>query len=174
MPPLYLHWFQKYFPMVTIPGLGPYVLQCLRLMQGTKLAGHAFYKILKAILGDAGVAPTLIDFGFYVFVYKEKYLVFLVTNTDDFLLLMNSVEAYNLIKKEIASVFSVLLQIGSRINYLNFLIYQRVLIRPVISCAWWRNTLVPDLPRQRRPLHFVRTNSLIRKLWMTNQQIFRN
>ena len=107
-----------------IPGPGPYGLQCLRLMQGTKLAGRAFYKLLKAILGDVGVAPTSIDSGFYVFVYKDKSLVFLVTKTDDFLLSTNLVEAYNLIKQEIACAFGVLLHICSRINYLNLWIYQ--------------------------------------------------
>ena len=101
MPLLYLHWFRKYFLSVTIPGSAPYVLQYLKLMKGTKPAGRAFYQLIKAILGDAGVTPTSIDAGFYVCFYKEKYLVSVVTETDDFLLSTNSHKAYNLVKNAI-------------------------------------------------------------------------
>ena len=39
IPPLNMPWFKKYFPNVKLNGVGPYVLQCLKLMQGTKPAG---------------------------------------------------------------------------------------------------------------------------------------
>ena len=50
------------------------------------------------ILVDVGVNPTYIDAGFYVFVYKEQILVFVVTETNDYLLSTNSLKAYILVK----------------------------------------------------------------------------
>ena len=39
MPPLYMAWFHKYFPNIKLEGTGPYVLQLLKMIQGTKPAG---------------------------------------------------------------------------------------------------------------------------------------
>ena len=69
IPPLYMHWFNKYFPIVKIPCSGPYVLQYMKFIWGPQPAGWAFYHLIKAILGDAGIKPTSINAGFYVFVY---------------------------------------------------------------------------------------------------------
>ena len=97
MPPLYMAWFQTYFPTVVIHGEPPYVLQNLKTMQGTKQAGRAFYKLIKILLAKKGVHPTSIDPGFFVFVYKTEWLVFICCETDDFLLATNSTAAYTMI-----------------------------------------------------------------------------
>ena len=61
MPPLYISWFRKYFPHVKVHGNGPYVLQCLKQIQGKKDTGRNFYQLIKAIFADIGVHSTSVD-----------------------------------------------------------------------------------------------------------------
>lgn len=60
------------------------MLQYLKLMQGTKYAGRAFYTLIKTLLAEKGIHLTSIDARFFVFVYDEKHLVCICCETDDF------------------------------------------------------------------------------------------
>jgi hypothetical protein len=124
MPPLYLAWFKKYFPRVKIQGNGPYVLQCLKQVQEMKDTGRKFYQLIKAIFAEIGVHPTSVDGGFYAFAYKQKYLVFVCSETDDFLISTDSNKAFGFIQNKMKEEFGISLQTGIRINYLNFKLIQ--------------------------------------------------
>ena len=124
MPPLYLQWFQDRFPKIKLKGTGPFVLQMLNFMQGNRKAGRAFHILIKAILGQIGLSPTSVDKAVFVWIYKEDYIVILVSKTDDFLILTNSPECFNIINKGIKRAFGVSLQQGDAIYYLNTRIIQ--------------------------------------------------
>ena len=124
MPPLYLQWFQDRFPKIKLKGTGPFVLQMLNFMQGNRKAGRAFHILIKAILGQIGLSPTSVDKAVFVWIYKEDYIVILVSETDDFLILTNSPECFNIINEGIKRAFGVSLQQGDAIYYLNTRIIQ--------------------------------------------------
>ena len=123
-PPLFMDWFQKYFPTAKIHGKPPYVLQCLQNMQGTKPAGREFYRLIKAIFAKMGIHPKSIDTGLFAFTYKGKHPVLLCTETDDFLMATDYVEAYCYVSDHLKEAFGITIQSGERINYLNFRILQ--------------------------------------------------
>ena len=93
-------------------------------MQSTKPAGGAFYQLIKSIFNKVGINPTSFDTGFYVFVYQERHFVFLVIETDNFLLATSCTEAYIKVHDEVKKAFRDSLQTGLFLNYLNFQIYQ--------------------------------------------------
>jgi hypothetical protein len=112
MPPLYIPWYCKHFPNNHLKGQGPWVLQCLKQMQGIKDTGRKFYMLMKSIFANIGVHPTSVDGGFYAFVYKEQHLVFLCSETDDFLVSTSCEETRFLIKNELQKAFGITLQTG--------------------------------------------------------------
>ena len=65
LPPLYLHWFKK-FPEVKLSPATQDVVQCLKLMQGTKPASRAFYKLMESVFKQHGIVPSSIGAGFFV------------------------------------------------------------------------------------------------------------
>lgn len=76
MPPLYLAWLRTYFPKVKVQGNGPYVLQCLKQMQGVKDTSRNFYQLIKVIFAKIDLHQTSVDGGFYAFAFRQKYIVF--------------------------------------------------------------------------------------------------
>ena len=124
MPPLYLQWFQDIFPQVKIKGTGPFVLQMLNFMQGNRKTGRAFHILIKAILANIGLSPTSVDKAVFVWIFKEQYIVILVSETDDFLIMTNSSECFDIINEGIKRAFGISLQNGNTIFYLNTRIVQ--------------------------------------------------
>ena len=49
-----------------------------------KETGRKLYQCIKAIFAEIGLHPTPVDGGFYAFAFKQKYLVFVCSKTDDF------------------------------------------------------------------------------------------
>ena len=123
MPPLYMAWFRKYFPHIKLEGSPPYVLQSFTEMQGLKPAGRGFYRLLVALLCEQDIHPTSIDAGFFVYVTK-KYMLFMCSETDEFLMATNSPALYDLVRCTIEKAFNITLQDGLRFSYLNFHIVQ--------------------------------------------------
>ena len=93
-------------------------------MQGIKDSGRKFYKLIKSIFGKIGVHSTSVDGSFYAFVYKEKRLVFLCSETDDVLILTSCEEAQSIIQDELKKAFCVTIKSSTRINSLKFKIMQ--------------------------------------------------
>ena len=120
MPPLYFSWFKKYFPHIKLEGIAPFVLQCLTQIQGTRPAGRGFYQLMKALFGDIGIRPTSVDGGFYAYVFEEKHLILVCSETDDFLVGTDSPKDYRIIRDKIHDAFGITLQSGPKTNYLNF------------------------------------------------------
>lgn len=51
LPPYYLEWFRKVYPNVPVnPEDGPFCLQVMNSIQGTKPAGRQWYKTVDAML----------------------------------------------------------------------------------------------------------------------------
>ena len=66
-----------------------------------KDTGRRFYQLIKAIFGTAGIHPISVDGGFYAVVYLGEHLVFICSETDEFLLSKSSEEAFTMIKKKL-------------------------------------------------------------------------
>ena len=90
-----------------------------------KDTGRKFYQLIKEIFAKIGVHPTSVDGGCYAFAFKQKYLAFVCSETDNFLISANSDEAFQFMKNKTKEAFGISLQTGTQINYLNFNLIQR-------------------------------------------------
>ena len=127
-PPLYIDWFNMTFEKLAVDkSHGPYVVQLLVYMQGTKPASREFNILLAHLLAqiDIYIYPTSIDAGVFVIVEKSD-VMFLAIATDDILVCTNSDSLEKKIVNQIQTAFTVTLQQGNVISFLNYRIIQTV------------------------------------------------
>lgn len=125
-PPFYVSWFNMAFEKLAVDkSKGPYVVQLLVYMQGTKPASREFNILLAHLLAQVDIYPTSINSGVFVIV-ENKDIMFLAIETDDILVCTNSSSLEKKIMTQIQSAFKVTVQEGDEISFLNYRIIQSV------------------------------------------------
>ena len=99
LPPLYLDWFRHQWPDYNLPSLNikELVIQCLKCIQGTKDAGHRWYKLLAGCLLALKMIRCSCDHGIFIWNLPNE-TCFLALETDDILFLSKTREPFLILK----------------------------------------------------------------------------
>lgn len=88
-PPFYLDWFERSYPNIPIDRReGPFCLQVMNSIQGTKPAGRTWYQLLdKFLVIKLKCIRNLVDLGLYSKYWKDgkDELSIITLSTDDML-----------------------------------------------------------------------------------------
>ena len=84
--PYYLDWFEKYYPNVPLNLYeGPFCLQCMNGIQGTKPEGWTFNQILDAVVTNIKYKKITIYHAIYIKLFYGGTVSYLTDSTDDIL-----------------------------------------------------------------------------------------
>jgi hypothetical protein len=125
LPPLYLDWFRHQWPDYNLPSLNikELVIQCLKCIQGTKDAGHRWYKLLAGCLLALKMIRCSCDHGIFIWNLPNE-TCFLALETDDILFLSKTREPFLILKRELEKLFDLTICEGSTLKFLNLRIVQ--------------------------------------------------
>ena len=103
---------------------GPFCLQCMNGIQGTKTAGRQRNRLLEAVVTIINYKKSKLDNYIYIKVFTDGTVSYLTVSTDDVLNTTNHENAFpepTIVFKE---NFEMKVQEGSILKYLNFPIFQ--------------------------------------------------
>jgi hypothetical protein len=125
LPPFYLEWFHEKWPDYKLPSLLPkdLVIRCLRCIQGTKDAGHHWYKLLRGKLCDIGMSTTTIDHGVFIWEWSNHFSVSIL-ETDDLLMASDTDAPFHHLRAELQKMFDLTCKQGSILKFLNLHLIQ--------------------------------------------------
>ena len=85
-PPYYLYWFEKYYPNVPLnQDYGPFCLQCMSGIQGTKPSRLQWNRLLDVVVTVLKYKKTKIDHYVYIKVFSGGTVSYIKFYTDDVL-----------------------------------------------------------------------------------------
>ena len=94
-PPYYIDWFERYYPNVNLNrDDGPFFLQCINWIQGTKPAGRQRNRLLDAVVTILKCNKTTIDNSIYIKVFSEITVSYHAFSTEGFLDTTNNETAF--------------------------------------------------------------------------------
>ena len=94
-PPFYLDWFEISYPNVPINrDDGPFCIQCMNEIQGTKPAGRQWNRLLDAVVKIINYKKRKIDHAIYIEVLTYGTVSYLTVSTDDVLNTNNDKNAF--------------------------------------------------------------------------------
>jgi len=124
LPPYYLKWFKETYPNHHLPPVKTiYILQSIHAIQGTKPAGKQWSDQITALFKAMGMKKNATDNAVWVST-RGKDIVILISETDDFMLLVSHKQLYIDIKTRIEKSYDITMQEGPVIQYLNLQIIQ--------------------------------------------------
>ena len=124
LPPYYLKWFKETYPTHHLPPAKTiYILQSIHAIQGTKPAGKQWSDQITALFKAMGMKKNATDNAVWVST-RGKDIVILISETDDFMLLVSHKQLYIDIKTRIEKSYDITMQEGPVIQYLNLQIIQ--------------------------------------------------
>ena len=85
-PPYYLDWFERSYLNVPLNlDDGPFCLQCMNGIQGTKPAGRQWNRLFDAVVTILEYKKSTIDHAIYIKVVDDGTVSYLKVSTDDVL-----------------------------------------------------------------------------------------
>ena len=124
-PPYYLYWFERSYPNVPLNrDDGPFCLQCMNVIQGTKPAGIQWNRLLDAVVKILEYKKSTIDHAIYIKVFDNGTVSYLTVSTDDVLNTTTNKNAFPELTRLFKENFEMKVQEGSILKYLNFRICQ--------------------------------------------------
>ena len=94
-PPYYLDQFERSYPNVSLNrDDGPFCLQCMNGIQGTKPAGRQWNRLLDAVVTILQYKKSTIDHAIYIKVFDDGTVSYLTASTDDVLNTTNNENAF--------------------------------------------------------------------------------
>ena len=88
-------WFEISYPNVTLNrDDGPFCLQCMNGIQGTKPAGRQWNRLLDAVVTILKYKKSTIDHAIYIKVFADGTVSYLTVSTDDVLNTNNNENAF--------------------------------------------------------------------------------
>ena len=77
-PPYYLDWFERSYPNVPLNRYdGPFCLQCMNVILGTKPAGRQWNRLLDAVVTILEYKKSTIDHDIYIKVFDDGTVSYL-------------------------------------------------------------------------------------------------
>ena len=128
-PSMYLQWFRLRFPNHPLSRKHDstsvkYVMQTLRGIQGTKDAGHEWYKLLASIFTKIlHMVPSVSNKGLFYWKHDQHY-AYIALATDDILMASSHVSLFQLLQKTFDQYFGYTTATGSLLHFLNYRIIQ--------------------------------------------------
>ena len=124
LPPYYLRWFKETYPNHPLPPAKTiYILQSIHAIQGTKPAGKQWSDQITSLFRTMGLKKNATDNAVWVST-KGNDTIILISETDDFMLLVSRKQLYLDIKARIEKSYDITMQEGPVIKYLNLQIIQ--------------------------------------------------
>ena len=124
-PPYYLDWFERSYPNVPLDrDDGPFCLQCMNGIQGTKPAGRQRNRLLDAVVKIIEYKNSTIDHAIYIKVFDDGTVSYLTVSTDDVFKTTNNKNVFPELTRVFRENFEMKVQEVSVLNYLNFRIFQ--------------------------------------------------
>jgi len=124
LPPYYLRWFKETYPSHPLPPAKTiYILQSIHAVQGTKPAGKQWSDQITSLFKAMGMKKNATDNAVWVSTRGHDTII-LISETDDFMLLVSKKELYLNIKARIEKSYDITMQEGPVIKYLNLQIIQ--------------------------------------------------
>lgn len=124
IPPYYLQWFRETYPNHVLPPAKTiYVLQSIHAVQGTKPAGKQWSDQITSLFRAMGMKKNATDNAVWVS-KRGKDTIILLSETDDFMLLVSRKQLYLDIKARIEKSYDITMQEGPILQYLNLQIIQ--------------------------------------------------
>jgi len=124
LPPFYLQWFRETYPNHKLPPAKTiYILQSIHAVQGTKPAGKQWSDQITSLFKAMGMKKNATDNAVWVS-KKGNDIVILLSETDDFMLLVSEKQLYLDIKTRIEKSYDITMQEGPILQYLNLQIIQ--------------------------------------------------
>jgi hypothetical protein len=130
MPPYYLQWFRRKYPMVTIEPLAAkadkYCLQSINAIQGTKPTGNQWNKILTNVLEHRKYKQNLVNHAVFVYHSPDKTQTQIIcVSTDDFLCIFTHQSLFDELCTSFKKYFKLTTKEGpAELSYLNLSIGQ--------------------------------------------------
>ena len=103
--------------------IGPFCLQCMNLIQGTKPAGIQYNRLLDAVVTIIKYKKSIIDHDIYINFFIDGTVSYLTVYTY-VLNNTNNKTAFPELTRVFTEHFEMKLQEGSVLRYLNFLLFQ--------------------------------------------------
>ena len=123
--PYYLDWFDKYYPNVLLNIYeGPFCLQCMNGIQGTKPAGLKFNRLLDVLVPTLKYNKGTIYHSIYIKVFYDGTVSYIKVSTDDILNTYNNETKSPELIRVFEEAFEIKFQVGSVLKYINFRIFQ--------------------------------------------------
>ena len=124
LPPYYLRWFRETYPNHALPPAKTiYILQSIHAVQGTKPAGKQWSDQITSLFKAMGMKKNATDNAVWVSL-RGKDIIILLSETDDFMLLVSHKQLYEEIRKRIEKSYDITIQDGAILKYLNLQIIQ--------------------------------------------------
>ena len=124
LPPYYLQWFNETYPTHRLPPAKTiYILQSIHAVQGTKPAGRQWNDQITALFKTMGMKRNVTDNAVWVSI-RGTDIAILISETDDFMLLVSNKQLYLDIKVRIEKSYDITMQEGLILKYLNLQIIQ--------------------------------------------------
>ena len=124
-PPYFIDWFEISYPYVPINRYyGPFFLQCMNGIQGTKPSGRKWNRLLDSVVTTIEYKKSIIDHAIYIKVFDDGTVSYLTVSTDDVLNTTNNENALPELKIVFKEHFEIKVQEGSYLKYLIFWICQ--------------------------------------------------
>ena len=103
---------------------GPFYIQCMNGIQGTKLAGRKWNRLLDAVATIIKYKKITIDHDIYIKVFADVTVSYLTVSTDAFLNTTNNENAFPETTRVFKEHFEMKVQEVSVLKYVNFRICQ--------------------------------------------------
>ena len=127
-PPYYLDWFERSYPNVPLNrDDGPFCLQCMNGIQGTKPAGRQWNRLLDTVVTILEYKKSTIDHAIYIKVFDYGTVSYLTFSTDDVINTTDNENTFTELTRLFKEHFEMKVQERSVLKYLNFRICQSLL-----------------------------------------------
>ena len=124
-PSYYLDWFEISYPNVTLnKDDGPFCIQCMNGIKGTKPAGLQWNRLLDAVVTIIKYKKSAIDHDIYIKAFFDGTLYYLTVSTGDVINTTNNETSFPGLTRVFEEHFGIGVQEGSVLKYLNFRIFQ--------------------------------------------------
>ena len=128
LPSLYMNWFRLRFPNHPLSKMKDsdtkYVMQTLRGIQGTKDAGHEWYKLLSLIFTKIlHMVPSVANKGLFYWKQNDNY-AYIALATDDILMAASDESMYTTLCTTFDDYFAYTTATGPILHFLNYRIIQ--------------------------------------------------
>ena len=117
-PPYYIDWFEKSYPDVPLnQDDGPFCIQCMNGIHGTKPAGRQWNRLLDAVVTILKYKKSTIDHDIYINFFSDGKVSCLTVSTDDVLNTTNNENGFPELKKVFKENFEMKVQEVSVLNF---------------------------------------------------------